>query len=295
MDPYGFIVPPGQSFRLKERDPAFTSNLVDEQAAQAHLRELHTSLTTYQDMLLAQESYAVLVVVQAMDGAAKDGTISAVFAHLDPQVVAVAAFKEPAGEEVRHDYLWRFNRQLPERGQIGVFNRSYYEEVVTTFVHPEQLDQQHLPDELRRPADEAWRERRYHQINNFERYLVENGIVVLKCFLHLSKDKQRERLLERTTRREKQWKFSPRDIEDRYRWDDFMHAYEETLNHTSTPWAPWYVIPADHRWFTPVAVAELVVDCLARLNLSYPEPGSEQREAIARAGHLLEHEQDVHP
>jgi len=295
MKQRGFLVPAGERVRLKNYDPAFTGEFESEAEAETKIRRDCESLAKYQDKLLAEERQSLLLVFQAMDGAAKDGTISAVFAHLDPQGVAVAAFKEPAGEEVRHDYLWRFNRQLPERGQIGVFNRSYYEEVVTTFVHPEQLDQQHLPDELRRPADEAWRERRYHQINNFERYLVENGIVVLKCFLHLSKDKQRERLLERTTRREKQWKFSPRDIEDRYRWDDFMHAYEETLNHTSTPWAPWYVIPADHRWFTPVAVAELVVDCLARLNLSYPESGSEQREAIARAGHLLEHEQDVHP
>ena len=293
MEHHQFILPSGQPLHLSERDPGFTGDLVDDQAANRRLRALQMRLARYQDMLLAQESHALLVILQAMDGAAKDGTIKTVFGNLDPQGVVVTGFKAPVGEELLHDYLWRFSRRLPERGQIGVFNRSYYEEVVTARIHPEQLADEHLPAPVADGADEAWWERRYRQINNFEQYLTENGVIVLKCFLHLSKEKQRERLLERTMLAEKQWKFSSRDMEDRSRWAAFMGAYEDMLTHTSTPWAPWYVVPADHRWFTPVAVAELVVELLAGLDLHYPEPDGAEREAMARARDLLEREHDA--
>ncbi len=288
LEHYDFIVPPGQTLRLSERDPGFTGDVADERAAEEQLAALQSRLAKYQDMLQAREAHSLLVIFQAMDGAAKDGTVKAVFGNLDPQGVAVKAFKSPGGEELLHDYLWRFIRFLPEHGQIGVFNRSYYEEAVTPRIHPEQLDQQPPPVPGR--PEEPWWERRYRQINNFEQYLADNGVLVLKFFLHLSHEKQRERLLERTTLPEKQWKFSSRDLEDRGHWDEFMQAYEDMLTHTSTKWAPWHVIPADHRWFTPVAIAGLVVDALARLDLSYPGPSDEEREEMDRARESLERE-----
>ncbi len=222
-----------------------------------------------------------------MDGSAKDGTIKSVMSNVDPQGCEAHNFKEPSDEELGHDYLWRFVKHLPERGHITIFNRSYYEEVLSSRVHPERLDQQRLPAEAK--GKNIWK-RRFDEINNFEQYLVENGTLVLKFFLHISKEGQRKRLLERMSLPEKKWKFSVSDIEERGYWDDYMHAYEDALNHTSTAQAPWYIIPAEHRWMASAAVAEVVVSTLKSLKLRYPTMSKEQRGEMMKAKEQLESE-----
>jgi len=275
-----FIVTPGKRLHLKDRDPAATGKFTSEAEAEKKTEADRAELARLQDMLMARESYALLVIVQAMDGSAKDGTIRQVMAAADPQGCRVAQFEQPSKEQLRHDYLWRSVRELPRRGHIGIFNRSYYEEVIVTRVHPERLTEQNLPRGNK--GAKLWKQR-FNEINNFERYLVDNGTVVLKCFLHLSKEKQRERLLERITEREKQWKFSPDDVEEREWWNDYMRAYEDAITHTSTSYAPWYVIPADHRWFTALAVADLVVEKLKSLKLSYPRKSKDDEREFAKA------------
>lgn len=265
-----FIVRPGRKVRLSDYDPASTGTFASEAEALSKIRRDCATLAILQDKLLAQGTTALLLVFQAMDGAGKDGTIKHVMSGVDPQGCAVSMFEEPTARELRHDYLWRFSKQLPERGQIGIFNRSYYEEVLSTRVHPERLAEQKLPRTIRESAG-IWRQR-YAQINNFEQYLSENGIMVMKFFLHLSKERQRERLLERLERPEKKWKFSMTDIEERRHWDEYARAFEETLTMTSTRRAPWHVIPADQRWFSALTVAELVVAKLKALKLRYPPP-----------------------
>lgn len=283
-----FTVPPGKRVRLKDYDPAFTGGFKDEQEAQARIRADCETLAVLQDKLLAQGTHALLLIFQAMDGAGKDGTIKHVMSGVDPQGCAVTNFKRPAERELKHDYLWRFIRELPERGQIGIFNRSYYEEVLVSRVHPERLKEQCLPPKVEK-AKHLWRQR-FTQINHFEQYLSENGIIPVKIYLHLSKEKQRERLLERTTLVEKRWKFSLDDIEDRALWNDYIKAYEETLTHTTTPRAPWHIIPANHRWFSALAVAQLVVHQLRKLKLSYPHPSEEHRRELKKGRRLLERE-----
>ena len=289
MDHKRLVAQPGEAVRLPEHDPAFTGEYVDERAAQATIAEGRTRLARAQDLLFANQSWTLLIVFQAMDAAGKDETIEAVISSMDPQGCSVASFKEPGGKELQHDYLWRFVQALPERGQVGVFNRSYYEEVTSSRVHPEKLAEQHLP-EATRESPAIWKER-FRQINDFERYLVENGILVLKFFLHVSKEKQRERLLERITSEEQRWQFAWSDIEDRRRWDEFMAVYEDTLSATSTPWAPWHIIPSDHRWYSALVVAALVAQTIESLNLSYPNGDAEEQQARAEAQALLEDEQ----
>lgn len=252
------------------------------------MREDCEALATLQDKFLAQGTHALLLIFQAMDGAGKDGTIKHVMSGVDPQGCAVTNFKRPAEKELKHDYLWRFIRELPERGQIGIFNRSYYEEVLVSRVHRERLDEQCLPPEVQK-SKHLWR-LRFTQINNFEQYLSENGIIPVKIFLHLSKEKQRERLLERTTLVEKRWKFSLDDIKDRALWDEYMRAYEDALTHTNTPRAPWHIIPADERWFSALAVAELIVHKLHALKLRYPHPSDEHRKELEKGKRMLKHE-----
>ena len=285
MSQQKFRVAAGERVRLANYDPGFTGGFKSRAEAEAKIRRDCESLAKYQDMLLAQGTESLLLVFQAMDGAGKDGTIKHVMSGIDPQGCRVALFEKPAAKELKHDYLWRFVRELPERGQLGIFNRSYYEEVLSTRVHPERLAEQNLPTSIRR-AKTIWRER-YAQINNFEQYLTENGIHVLKFFLHLSKEKQRERLLERLEVPEKKWKFSMNDVTERACWDEYMRAFEEAITRTNTQRAPWYVVPADHRWFSALVVADLVLDKLKSLKLRYPHASSEGKKEMEKARKLL--------
>jgi PPK2 family polyphosphate:nucleotide phosphotransferase len=286
MNQRDFLASPGKRLRLRDRDPAFTGKFSDRREAEAKMRRDCDGLAKQQDMLLAEGTRSLLLIFQAMDGAGKDGTIKHVMSGVDPQGCKVALFEKPAAKELKHDYLWRFVKQLPERGQIGIFNRSYYEEVLSSRVHPERLKEQHLPAPVRN-SKRIWRQR-FAQINDFERYLAENGIVVVKFFLHLSKEKQRERLLERLDEPEKKWKFSMDDVEERAHWDDYMRAHEDAINHTSTEIAPWHIIPADHRWFSALAVADLVLSKLKSLKLRYPQTTKQTAKELAKARKLLE-------
>ena len=282
-----FVVPPGKKIRLKDYDPGFTSHYKNEDEASAKLRKDIKRLAKYQDVLYAQNTYALLIVLQAMDTAGKDGTIQHVMSGVNPQGTQVHSFKAPSAEELDHDFLWRSMKALPERGEIGIFNRSYYEEVLIVRVHPENLDLQRLPPEAK--GEGIWKHR-FDAINNFERYLVNNGIVVLKFFLNLSKEEQKRRLLARINTPQKNWKFSLADAKERGYWDDYMAAFEDALNHTSTQHAPWHIIPADHKWFTRTVVADVIVEKLKSLNLSYPAVSKEHRQDLLAAKKLLESE-----
>jgi PPK2 family polyphosphate:nucleotide phosphotransferase len=275
-----FVVPVRRKIRLKDYDPASTGEFKSEAAAEAKIQKDCETLARYQDMFLAQETRALLLIFQGMDGAGKDGTIKHVMSSVDPQGCTVPKFDKPSEGELKHDYLWRFSKELPPRGRIGIFNRSYYEEVLSTRVHPERLDEQGLPPAIRKSKN-IWKQR-FAQINNFEQYLFENGFIIMKFFLHLSKEKQKERLLERLELPEKKWKFSATDIEDRAHWDDYMKAFEDVLNQTSTKAGSWYVVPADNRWFSALMVADLVVEKLKELKLRYPEATDERERREAR-------------
>lgn len=288
MKPHYFIAPPGKRVRLRDYDPAFTGRFRSEQEASASRRADCETLSILQDKFLAQGTHALLLIFQAMDGAGKDGTIKHVMSGVDPQGCTVTNFKQPSEKELKHDYLWRFIRELPERGQIGIFNRSYYEEVLVSRVHSDRLDEQCLPPDVQK-SKSIWRQR-FTQINNFEQYLSENGIIPVKIFLHLSKEKQRERLLERMKRVDKRWKFSLDDIKDRALWGQYMKAYEDALTHTTTRQAPWHIIPADHRWFSALSVAQLVVNKLRSLKLRYPHPTDEHRKELEKGKRMLRHE-----
>lgn len=288
MNQRNFLVPEGTRVRLKNYDPASTGEYTDEQAAESKICKDRESLAAYQDKLMAQETESLVLIFQAMDGAGKDGTIKHVMSSIDPQGCHVAMAEKPGEVEHKHDYLWRFIRQMPKRGQIGIFNRSYYEEVLSTRVHPERLEEQQLPPRLR-DTKHIWRQR-FAQINNFEQYLTENGFHVMKFFLHLSQEKQRERLLERLNEPEKHWKFSANDIRERPHWDEYMKAYEDVLTQTSKRDAPWYVVPADHRWFSALVVADLVVAKLKSMRLRYPQPSTEDEAELAAARKQLEGE-----
>jgi PPK2 family polyphosphate:nucleotide phosphotransferase len=280
-----FRVPAGKRVRLESYDPAFTGGFKSREEAEAKIQRDCESLAQYQDKLLAEERQSLLLIFQAMDGAGKDGTIKHVMSSVDPQGCVVTINEKPGATELKHDYLWRFVRNLPKRGQIGIFNRSYYEEVLSTRVHPERLEDQQLPPRIR-DAKNIWQQR-FRQINNFEQYLTENGIHVMKFFLHLSKEKQRERLLERLEVPEKKWKFSMNDVTERGRWDEYMSAFEDAITRTNTTRAPWYVVPADHRWFSALVVADLVLDKLKSLKLRYPHVSSAGKKEMEKARKLL--------
>ena len=282
-----FIVPPDKKIRLADYDPGFTAEFANKEDALTQLREDVLRLAEYQDVLYAQDTYALLIIFQAMDAAGKDGAIKHVMSGVDPQGCQVFSFKAPSSEELDHDYLWRNMRALPERGRIGIFNRSYYEEVLVVRVHPEILNAQRLPPEAK--EKNIWK-KRFEEINDFEHYLVRNGIVVLKFFLHVSKEEQKRRFLKRITTPEKNWKFSVGDVKERAFWDDYMKAYEDVFNHTSTSWAPWHIIPADHKWFTRAAVADIIVAKLKSLNLKYPVVTEQHRQELLKAKELLESE-----
>jgi PPK2 family polyphosphate:nucleotide phosphotransferase len=283
-----FRMESGTAARLNDRDTAETDGVTEKQA-EKRLAKAADQLAALQDILMADGSWAVLLVFQAMDASGKDGAIRNLFAAADPQGCRAYQFKEPSAEENRHDYLWRSVRRLPERGQIVAFNRSYYEEVTSTRVYPERLEEQKLPPHLR-DTPEIW-ERRFRQINAFEQHLTENGTLVLKFYLHASHEGQREHLLDRLSRPEKQWKFSSSDMEDRAQWEKFMAAYEEALTRTNTAHAPWYIVPTDQPWFSRMVVAEAVVSVLEGLGLAYPEPTKEEREEMKQAEKKLKEEE----
>lgn len=283
-----FLVPPGQKISLaRDYDPGYKADFIKKEDAAEKLREGVELLAKYQDMLYAQNRHALLLVFQAMDAAGKDGTIKHVMSGINPQGCDVYSFKAPSSEELDHDYLWRCGKRLPERGRIGIFNRSYYEETLVVRVHPELLAAQQLPEGL--DGKDIWK-RRFEEINHFERYLVDNGIVVLKFFLNVSKAEQKKRFLKRIDRPEKNWKFSAADVKERAHWDAYMEAYEDVFNHTSTKWAPWYIIPADRKWFTRLAVAAIIYQTLNDLNLSYPTVSEEHQQELSKVREILESE-----
>lgn len=287
MDHGQFVRRPDEGIRLEHFDPRATGDPGSEQAAQASEREDVQSLARYQDMLMAHETHGLLVLFQGMDASGKDEAIRDVLASLDPGGSEFKQFQPLTEKEAGHDYLWRAVIALPARGQIGIFNRSYYEHVIVERVHPEKLDRQQLPAYAR---EGIW-EKRFRQINDFERYLTENGIHVLKFFLHVSREEQRKRLLERIERPETRWQFSEDDVEERGLWDEYMSAYEEALTYTNTEQAPWHVIPADRRWFARAAVASVIAAKLRSLHSEYPSLSEEQSEKIERAREVLEEEE----
>ncbi|HVG95000.1 MAG TPA: polyphosphate kinase 2 family protein [Planctomycetota bacterium] len=284
------LVEPGRKVRLdRDFDPGWTAGWTDKASARAKLEENVQELSRWQDLLWAQDRKALLIVLQAMDAAGKDGVIRHVMSGVNPQGCHVTSFKAPTSTELDHDFLWRCHAALPERGRIGIFNRSHYEEVLVVRVHPELLGSQRLPDEP--SGDDVW-DRRYEAINAFERQLVESGTHVVKFFLHLSKAEQKRRFLDRLDDPAKAWKFSVGDVRERGHWDLYRDAYERMLSRTSTPWAPWFVVPADHKWFTRLAVSEMIVATLKGMGLHYPRVDAAGRKALAEARKLLEDEKD---
>ena len=282
-----FRVTDGKQFRLKDWDPGDTRGFKSREKAQEILMQGIARLREDQDKLYAQDRWALLLIFQAMDAAGKDSTIKHVMSGVNPQGCHVSSFKAPSAEELDHDFMWRATRRLPERGQIGIFNRSYYEEVLVVRVHPEILAKQRLPEKI--VTKDIWKER-YEDINAFERYLTRNGTIIRKFFLHVSKEEQKQRFLERLTEPEKNWKFSLQDVKEREHWDAYMQAYEDMIRSTSTEASPWYVVPADHKWFTRVVVAEVIADTLESLNLTYPKVDAEKKKEIEAARTLLKAE-----
>lgn len=282
MQAQDFIVVPNSGFELASRNPEEVS--LPEEEGEALLRDNVRRLRHFQDRLFAQSRHAILVVIQALDAAGKDSLIKNVFSGLNPAGCQVSAFKAPSQEELSHDYLWRAHKALPERGKIGVFNRSYYEEVLVVRVHPRLLAAQRLPEGVN--TLRIW-EQRFEEINNFEKYLVDNGIVVVKVFLHVSREKQRERFLKRLSMPDKHWKFSLNDIKERESWRPYMEAYEEMLRNTSTPWAPWHVIPADQKWYARTVLSQILYERFDTLGLAYPDLTEEERQKIEEGRRLL--------
>jgi PPK2 family polyphosphate:nucleotide phosphotransferase len=287
-----FQVKPGRRLRLKDHDPGWAggeelrelkSDQLKERSRQ-YIQKNLDALSDAQERLYANDVYSVLVVLQAMDAAGKDGMIKHVMSGLNPQGCQVFAFKRPSDEDLDHNFLWRYSKCLPERGRIGIFNRSYYEETLIVRVHPEVLDRQKLPPGKR--GDKFWDER-YDDINRFERHLTRNGTLILKFFLNVSKKEQKKRFLERLDTPEKQWKFSLADLEERKFWDDYQRAFEETITHTSTKWAPWWVVPADNKWVARSVVSAVLARGIKSLGLKRPEPSAAQKALFAKARRQL--------
>jgi PPK2 family polyphosphate:nucleotide phosphotransferase len=271
-------VKPGSKVNLaKDFDPGYKAGYVTKKDAAEIMERGIAMLCDYQARLAAQDSHGVLVCLQALDAAGKDGTIRHVMSGVNPQGVHVTGFKQPSAEELDHDYLWRYARHLPARGDIGIFNRSYYEEVLVVRVHPENLDRQKLPDKAKGKG--VW-QRRYREINDWERYLTDNGFHIVKLFLNLSKEEQRTRFFKRLDLPEKNWKFSAGDVRERQHWDEYQEAFSEMLSATSTARAPWYVIPADHKWFARLCAAAILVDTLIGIGPQYPEVSAQRREEL---------------
>jgi PPK2 family polyphosphate:nucleotide phosphotransferase len=273
-------VAPGSGVKLsRDHDPAYTGQVTRPRAA-GLLADGVELLCQYQDRLAAQDTFGVLLVLQGIDAAGKDGTIKHVMSGVNPQAVEVHAFKQPSAEELSHDFLWRHQRALPGRGRIGIFNRSHYEEVLVVRVHRELLAAERMPPAA---AEHGIWARRYREINDWERYLVDNGIRVVKVMLNVSKREQAKRFLKRIDHPEKNWKFSPSDVSERHYWDDYQLAFEDMLSQTSTEWAPWYVVPADHKWFSRLATAAVLVTALSAINPRYPAPDPAHADQMAQA------------
>jgi PPK2 family polyphosphate:nucleotide phosphotransferase len=283
-----YRVTDGRRFRLREWDPADTAGLKEERK---QAKEILTSgvkmLADLQDRLYAQDRWSVLLVFQAMDAAGKDGTIKHVMSGVNPQGCQVFSFKAPSAEDLDHDFLWRTTRCVPERGRIGIFNRSYYEEVLVVRVHPEFLAKQKLPPAL--VGKRVWDER-FESIADFEKHMARNGTVILKFFLNVSRKEQKKRFLERLDLPEKNWKFSEADAKERGFWKDYMAAYEDAIRHTATSWAPWYVVPADNKWFSRLVVAAAIIDAMEKLDLHYPQVDEAKKKELAAARKLLQSE-----
>src|SRR6478672_8030754 len=281
-----FRITKGKNFRLKDFDPADTCGLkMDKGEAAKMLQRGNEWLAEEQEMLYAQDRWSVLLIFQAMDAAGKDGTIKHVMSGVNPQGCQVFSFKQPSSEDLDHDFMWRYAKSLPERGRIGIFNRSYYEEVLVVRVHPEILERQKLPKDSRGPG--LWK-RRFQEINDWERTLTDNGIKIVKLFLNLSKEEQRTRFLRRIDLPDHNWKFSSADVREREYWDDYQRAFSAMLSHTSTDWAPWHVIPADRKWYARIAAAAVIANALIEIDPRYPTVGREARRALQEVKKTLE-------
>src|SRR5262245_50407086 len=284
MDTKRFRVRPGQKVQLHRYDPADTGEFGSKSKAEDRLARLLGRLVRLQEKLYAVDQWAVLIILQGMDASGKDGVIKHVMSGLNPLGTQVHSFKRPSDEELEHDFLWRISKALPERGRIGIFNRSHYEEVAVVRVHPEILGSQRLPPSL--VSRRIWTER-YEDIRNFETHLARNGTRILKFFLNISKEEQTRRLRERLDEPAKNWKFQIGDLEERKIWDDYMHAYELALSYTITRDAPWFIVPADRKWFTRLVIAEVIVDALERLDLAFPKPSKEHLVELEQARRQL--------
>ena len=284
-----FRVEDGGKFKLKDFDPGETLGLKHRDGIKDRAGELLQEgveiLRKMQEMLYARDRWAVLLIFQAMDAAGKDSVIKHVMSGINPQGCQVFSFKTPSTEELDHDFMWRTNRRMPERGRIGIFNRSYYEEVLVVRVHPDLLEKQKLPPSL--VTKKIWKER-FEDINAYERYLTRNGVLIRKFFLNVSKEEQKKRFLERLDNPDKNWKFSVADAREREHWDDYMEAYEDMIRNTATKHAPWYVVPADKKWFTRLVVAAGIIDALDGLKLSFPKVDDEKLKELAAARAVLE-------
>ncbi len=283
-----FLVAEGSKVNLKDHPTDFTDGFSDKKEAAKDLEKNVARLAELQNILYAQNVHSILIVFQAMDAAGKDSTIKHVMSGINPQGCQVTAFNLPSAEEMDHDYLWRTQMALPERGRIGIFNRSHYEEVLIVKVHPEILQAQHLPDEVKNDKD-IWK-KRYRQIRNWEETLAENGTHVLKFFLNVSQEEQKKRFLERIDMPDKNWKFNAGDCKERVRWDDYMKAYKDAMEATSTKNSPWYIIPADKKWFTRLAVSEIIVRKMESLDLKYPTVTEAHKADLVESKKILESE-----
>ena len=286
-----FKVSPQASLSLQEYDPAFVGSFKDSKAAKKQLKKDIKLMSGLQYRLYAENRRALLLIFQAMDAAGKDGAIKHVLSGINPQGCDVHSFKHPSSNELEHDYLWRHYAKLPDRGRIGIFNRSHYENVLITKVHPELLLAENLPDILSvEDANTDFWETRYRQINNFERTISENGTVILKFFLHLSKEEQKRRFLSRIKNPDKNWKFSAADIEERAFWEDYQNAYETAISRTSTDYAPWHIIPANHKWFSRVAIGNIIAETLKDMEIQMPTISEEEKALLKKAKGKLEQE-----
>ncbi|CAN5643357.1 polyphosphate kinase 2 family protein [soil metagenome] len=283
-----FLVPENSKLKLSDHETDFTGDYTEKKQAEKDLQKNIEKLSELQDVLYADNRHALLIILQAMDAAGKDGAIKHVMSGLNPQGVHVSSFKQPSAEELDHDYLWRSMKQLPEHGRIGIFNRSYYEDVLIVRVHPQILQGKQLPEKIK--SDKNIWQKRFEQIRNFETYLAENGIHTLKFFLNVSKDEQKERFLARINTPEKNWKFSAADAKERKFWDEYMKAYRDAIENTSTKNAPWYIIPADNKWFSRLVISEIIVKKLKSLNLEYPTVSEAHLESLQEAKAMLEAE-----
>jgi PPK2 family polyphosphate:nucleotide phosphotransferase len=284
-----YCVTNGEKFRLKDHDPCDTGDVKDQQHSQKIIDNRAGLITNLQEKLYAQDRWALLLVIQGMDAAGKDGVIKHVMSGVNPQGCDVHSFKTPSTEELSHDYLWRAHGRVPERGKIGIFNRSYYEEVLVVRVHPSLLQAQKLPEPL--ISKHIW-EQRYEDINAFEHYLTHNGVVIRKFFLHISKKEQKKRFLERLDDSKKNWKFSMADVKERGYWKDYQEAYEEMIQNTAAKHAPWYVVPADNKWYTQLIVASAIISTLEGLDLSFPNVDKKKKKELESVRESLLHEKN---